>query len=74
MGQQGLKLTCTWRWKYVKQFVALRYGVIVHFQAFHASYFDAYQYVIKEDSKYVTSPVHLIFTNSTQTKRDVTTT
>ena len=54
--------------------VALRYGLIVHLQAFHASYFDAYQYVIKEDSKYVTFPAHLLFTISTQTKGGVTTT
>ena len=53
---------------------ALQYGVIVHLQAFHASYFDAYQYVIKEDSKYVTFPAHLLFTISTQTKGGVTTT
>lgn len=65
----ALKLNRMRRWKHVKQYISLRHGVVVNFQAFHTNYYDAYKYVIKEDAEYVTSEGHLLLTNSPQTKK-----
>jgi len=48
-----------------KETVAKELGIVCHFQEFHSNYYDAFEYVRKHDSDYVTSTG---LSNSPQTK------
>ena len=65
----ALKLNKVRRWKYVRDQLAIKYGINVNFQEFHTNYYDAYKYVTKEDVKYATSENHPVLHNTPPTKK-----
>ena len=54
----ALKLNRSKRWKMVKDQVVRESGIVCHFREFHTNYYDAFKYVTKEDTDYVTSEGH----------------
>ena len=64
----ALKLKKMRRWKKIKESITEKHGIVVNFQSFHTNYYDAYQYVTKEDLDYQTSEGHPMMANSPQTK------
>ena len=62
-----IKLTTLKRWKRVKEQVIAECDTACNFQEFHTNYYDAFVYVTKEDSDYVTSEGHPDLTNQPRT-------
>ena len=65
----AIKLNGVYRWKQVKFRVMLKHKIVLHFSNFATGYYDAYKYVRKEDSSYITSPNHPEYAQSPKTKR-----
>ena len=59
----AIKLKSPRRWKKVRENLCSKYGINVDFLGFHDTYYDAHQYVIKQDSHYVYSPGHVSLDN-----------
>ena len=47
------------RWKQVKLNIERECGIVTDFVGFHDTYLDAFTYLTKQDSHYVTSPGHV---------------
>ena len=60
----SIKLRKVRRWKQVRANLLKKYGIHVDFLEFHDTYFHAFEYIIKQDTHYVTSPGHRKLDNS----------
>ncbi len=60
----ALKLNRVKRWKLAKQTVQNQHDIVCYFREFHTNYYDAYSYVTKKDSEYLTSTDHPVLNNS----------
>ena len=54
----AIKLNRLKRWKMIKEQVVRESGTVCHFRKFHTNYYDAFKYVTKKDTDYVTSEGH----------------
>ena len=67
----AIKLTKPRRWKQVKLNIEREHGIVIDFVGFHDTYYDAFTYVTKQDSQYVTSPGHVDLDNNRPAKARV---
>eukprot|EP00111_Clytia_hemisphaerica_P012115 TCONS_00035585-protein len=65
----ALKLKKPRRFKEVRNAIKNKYDIDLDFQEWHSNYHDAFSYVVKFDSHYVTSPRHVILSNPPRTTK-----
>ena len=63
----ALKLNDVYRWKQVKESVTKSHGIVIHFRNFTSGYYDAYNYTIKKDKKFIVSEGHSAVLDTPQT-------
>ncbi len=67
----ALKLKDKARWNQVKDFMANKYDVQIHFSDKHALYYSAYKYLLKQDPEPLLSPNHPDLSVEPRTSRAV---
>lgn len=65
----ALKLKKPRRFKEVRNAIKNKYNIDLDFKEWHSNYHDAFTYVVKFDSHYVTSPGHVTLSNPPRTTK-----